>query len=250
MHEPSIFLCHYSDWNMAHFQHRFLPTLNAEDQVRFERFRHVDASHQFLIGRSLLRHALSQALQQAPESFCFSQNKNGRPELAGSSINFNVSHTEGLVAVTLAEAPLLGIDVESAQRSGSTLEIADRFFHPKETAAITAPNQEAQQRENFFRFWTLKEAYVKALGDGLQRSLQSFYFTLRQQQVDLQDEKVPGNNRATHIYQYRVADNYFCTWASIDTTNPPMAPRFYSLSQDFTASPLMLAPEYRSAPNL
>ncbi len=234
---------------MAQFRQRFLPYLNVEDQARFQRFKHLDASHQFLIGRSLLRQSLSQALQQPAPSFSFTTSSHGRPQLAAdTSVNFNVSHTQGLVAVTLADEPWLGIDVESASRDGSTLEIADRFFHPSECQAITGPAQEWQQRENFFRFWTLKEAYVKALGDGLQRSLQSFYFSLNAQKaVLLTDEKAPINNTTTRLYNYRVAPNYFCTWAAIGAVKDPQAPEIYLLDEHLQAQPLQLTPEYQSA---
>jgi 4'-phosphopantetheinyl transferase len=56
-------------------------------------------------------------------------------------------------------------------------QLARRFFAPAEAAAVVAAPPE-KQTELFFRFWTLKEAYIKALGTGMYTPLASFSFTL------------------------------------------------------------------------
>ena len=247
MTRPKIFLCHYSQWDMAQFKSRFLALLGSTDQARYDQFKHVDAGHQFLIGRTVLRQQLSQVLQQPAQSFVFSRNPFGRPQLSDAAINFNVSHTQGLVAITLAHELWLGIDVESTQRTGSTLAIADRFFHRLECNEIKAPADEWQQRENFFRFWTLKEAYVKALGNGLQRNLQSFYFSLAPDGgVTLTDEQAPTNNANTRLYNYRLANEYFCTWVAIGEPHTDQEPEIFLLDQTLQPTPITIEPQYRS----
>src|SRR4029078_6585429 len=71
----------------------------------------------------------------------------------------------------------VGVDVEDRTRKGETVQIADRFFSPVEVAALRALPEE-RQRERFFDYWTLKEAYIKARGMGLAIPLDQFSFLL------------------------------------------------------------------------
>ncbi len=59
----------------------------------------------------------------------------------------------------------MGIDVEYL-RSVTALDLAQRFFRPPEWT-ILATLDSAEQQRMFFRYWTCKEAYLKACGDGL-----------------------------------------------------------------------------------
>ena len=90
--------------------------------------------------------------------------------------HLNLSHTDGLVALAVAKTPV-GVDVEDLQRRGRTVELSDRFFAPSEARALRAL-PEAAQRSRFFDLWTLKEAYIKARGQGLAIPLASFAFDL------------------------------------------------------------------------
>src|SRR5258708_27232070 len=102
----------------------------------------------------------------------------GKPRLAESELGaFNLSHSGGLALFGFAETGEIGIDVEQIHPLADLLDIAQRFFCPAETAElISLP---ANQREHaFFRCWTRKEAYIKALGEGLSMTLDYFQVTL------------------------------------------------------------------------
>ncbi len=71
----------------------------------------------------------------------------------------------------------IGVDVEDTERKSETVGVADRFFSPREVAALHAL-PEAAQRGRFFDYWTLKEAYIKARGMGLAIPLDQFSFLL------------------------------------------------------------------------
>jgi 4'-phosphopantetheinyl transferase len=89
--------------------------------------------------------------------------------------HFNLSHTSGAVACVIAGEPLVGVDVEAMDRAGSTTDIAARFFAPPEVEVLHRLPA-AAQRDCFFRFWTLKESYIKARGLGLTLPLDQFWF--------------------------------------------------------------------------
>jgi 4'-phosphopantetheinyl transferase len=105
----------------------------------------------------------------------YTRSRFGKPRLAEccEGLQFNLSHTRGFVTCAMAYHEI-GVDVEASDRP-TNFGIADRFFAPEEARLVhSAPRKE--QPALFFRFWTLKEAFIKATGEGLQRPLDSFSF--------------------------------------------------------------------------
>ncbi|TVU37690.1 hypothetical protein EJB05_11018, partial [Eragrostis curvula] len=111
-----------------------------------------------------------------PRSFEFKKNKFGKPEILWQSddvrmkwpLYFNISHTSSLIACCITMGTPIGIDFEEKKRktAKSILSLARRYFTPPEVDYLSKiPDPEAQQKE-FIKLWTLKEAYVKALGRG------------------------------------------------------------------------------------
>ena len=101
--------------------------------------------------------------------------------LIAPALQFNLSHTRGFVACAISIANAVGIDVEAVSRNPD-IEVADRFFSPREVAILRAMPPE-RQPETFLRFWTLKEALIKATGEGLSRALDSFSFASFEQRI-------------------------------------------------------------------
>jgi 4'-phosphopantetheinyl transferase len=97
----------------------------------------------------------------------------GRPRLAQgpAGLDFNWSHSGELAVVALARGVAPGVDVEWVRPRPRAMDLARRFFHPQETAALRA--MPAAERERaFFELWTAKEAVLKATGDGISFGLQ------------------------------------------------------------------------------
>lgn len=162
--------------------HSYLSLLSDAEQHKCERYRFEKDRHQCLVTRALVRTTLSRYCPQIePGAWRFVVVANGRPELAPGQtelpIRFNVSHTDGLIACAVAREHAVGVDVESFGRRGETLAIADRYFAPAEVKALRAQPIKTQ-RERFFSYWTLKEAYIKARGEGLAIPLRQFAFEI------------------------------------------------------------------------
>ncbi|HZI05376.1 MAG TPA: 4'-phosphopantetheinyl transferase superfamily protein, partial [Archangium sp.] len=135
---------------------------------------------QFLVSHALVRVTLSRYVPTSPQSWCFSTNTYGRPEIAGevpSRLRFNLSHTDGMAVCAVVLDTDVGADVEHSGRPGQTVELADSFFSRSEVQALRALPVE-RQRERFFDYWTLKESYIKARGAGLSLPLDQFAFHL------------------------------------------------------------------------
>ena len=153
--------------------------LSAEERAHLERLEIPRVHHEYLVARSFVRDTLSRYTGVDPREWTFSTNAYGRPQIAGPTPGptFNLSHTYGLMAIVVAEAPELGVDVEAVDRRGHVLDIAEDFFSPAEVAELFSQPRSAR-RDRFFDYWTLKESYIKACGAGLSLPLDRFTFRI------------------------------------------------------------------------
>jgi 4'-phosphopantetheinyl transferase len=157
---------------------RFRRTLASEELDRAGRFRFERLQKHFVASRGFLRQVLARYLSAKPEELRFTYNSYGKPSLAGEkSLQFNMSHSHevGLVAVTRDAA--VGVDVEHIRADFASDDIARRFFSRLEVETFNSLTKE-EQVAAFFRCWTRKEAYIKAIGKGLSQPLDSFDVTL------------------------------------------------------------------------
>jgi 4'-phosphopantetheinyl transferase len=148
--------------------------LSDDERTKAQRFV-SDADRQaYLAAHCLKRRMLSRADPAiAPSDWRFEQGPHGKPELRGrADLHFNLSHCQGLVACAVRREGPIGIDVEFLGRP-APLEVAARFFSRGEAGWLGKLPEQAQH-EPFFRIWTLKEAYIKAVGLGLSQSLGDF----------------------------------------------------------------------------
>jgi len=159
----------------------FRSTLEEDERSRADRFHFEKDRRAFTVSRGFLRHVLGSYLQTKPDAVRFSYGPYGKPALDGehknSSLRFNMSHSRGVGLVAVSDGREVGVDVEHVRADFANEEIARRFFSPREVAAFNAlPNTE--QVAAFFRCWTRKEAYIKAIGRGLSQPLDGFDVTL------------------------------------------------------------------------
>jgi 4'-phosphopantetheinyl transferase len=144
-------------------------------QFSFERDRLA-----FLAGRGLARTALSACVPSVPpQAWEFAYTMFGRPEVAAPRVRpvlrFNISHTHRLVACLVVAEVDCGVDVEALDRAADVNGLADRVLSPAEHATLSAlPDQ--VRPALFFRYWTLKEAYLKARGCGISMPLDKCAF--------------------------------------------------------------------------
>lgn len=154
--------------------------LDEGERARHQRFHFERHRRQFLVSHALVRVTLSRYAPVAPEAWSFVTNAYGRPEVradGGLRLRFNLSHTDGLALCAVTVDADVGADVEDSERSGETVSLAEHCFAPAEVAALRALPA-SLQRERFFTYWTLKEAYIKARGAGLSLPLTHFAFHL------------------------------------------------------------------------
>jgi 4'-phosphopantetheinyl transferase len=154
--------------------------LSADERQRASRFRHERDRNHFTAARGLLRVILGHYLSLPPDQITFSYGPRGKPCLAQTGpqpLSFNLSHSQGLVLFAFAAGGNVGVDVEAIRAVEGDDEVVERFFSPAERAEYRSlPTQ--QKPYAFFNCWTQKEAFIKAVGDGLSLPLDSFDVTV------------------------------------------------------------------------
>lgn len=154
----------------------YVAALSRSDLAKYRKIRSVERRQHFVVGRSLILHALSQYANVPASSWLFTSNEHGRPAVdqprACRNIHFSLSHTSGLIAIAVSLSPEIGIDVENVDRPVEISDIAEMVFTGSERHRLSRRSKE--EREAFFELWTLKEAYIKARGTGFSLSPQKF----------------------------------------------------------------------------
>lgn len=152
--------------------------LDDDERRRADRFHFAADREAFTAAHALNRAMHSDVTGKPSAGWRFVEGKYGRPELAShcaaDGLQFSISHARGVVACAVAYGPV-GVDVESADHVPE-FSIADVVFSSEEALLLKSAPPDLQ-RGLFFRLWTLKEAFIKATGEGLNRPLDSFSFT-------------------------------------------------------------------------
>jgi 4'-phosphopantetheinyl transferase len=135
----------------------------------------------FIVARGRLRQLLAARLGVRPESIELDYGARGKPALAArfadSDLRFNVSHCDDVAVYALASGRAVGIDVEAIRVIRGADDISARFFSRREQAAYRALDVRDRPL-GFVNCWTRKEAFIKALGDGLHYALDRFDVSL------------------------------------------------------------------------
>jgi 4'-phosphopantetheinyl transferase len=187
--------------------------LAADEWQRASRFRFEKHRRQYVVGRGALRALLAAYAGTRPERVQFAYGPRGKPflapELAEAGLQFNLSNSDELAVVGLVRGPEIGVDVEYLRPMPDCSQIAERFFSQSEREVLRGIPA-ARKEEAFFNCWTRKEAYLKAVGEGLAAPLDSFDVTLAPGEPPrmLSLEGDPERAARWSFHDLRPADDY------------------------------------------
>ena len=154
--------------------------LTAAERARAGRFRYDRDRARWTASRSALRRILGEALGVRPEEIEFAAGTHGKPMLGGrlaGALEFNLSHSAGLALLAVSDEVEIGADVEEVSAMDDMEPVAERHFAPEECEALFSL-PDAERLRGFYRLWTRKEAYIKAIGTGLGHALDRFAVSL------------------------------------------------------------------------
>lgn len=138
----------------------------AADSFRFMKDRRLSVGASALLDAGLREFGLRE------RDMSYGRSEYGKPFfLNAPDIHFNISHSATKVAVAFSDREV-GCDIEEV--ADIELKVAERFLSKDEYLAIKARNKTEDRNEAFFRYWTLKESYMKATGLGLALAPDSF----------------------------------------------------------------------------
>lgn len=164
------------DWRPGSMDGPALRAVLGRDWSRYRDIEHPDIRGRYAASRRLLKHAAAAALRAEATDLELAYGPTGRPYLRGcDQIDISLSHTDDLLLVGLTTRGLIGVDAERADRSIYARGL-DRHICTPHERLLLSELPEPERNPSLVRLWTLKEAYSKAIGQGIQFRFTEFGF--------------------------------------------------------------------------
>lgn len=149
---------------------RYFKILNHEEKIKAKKFLFEKHKRRFIVARGTLKIILGRYLHIPASTIEFTYSSKGKPRLKNklgeNRLQFNLSHSHELAIYGVTCNHVIGVDLEYIRPMLEAKKLAKRFFCSQEynhISLLTSPDLE----KTFFKFWTAKEAYLKATGEGI-----------------------------------------------------------------------------------
>jgi len=159
-----LWLFEYETW-AAMLGSRIDSLITSQEQARAQRYVYPAGRRSYRLTRAMLRWLLSRYLRRDPRSLNFKTSAYGKPCLADEALHFNLSHSDDVLAIGVANEEL-GVDIEAGYSGLKPDELARSILSPKDFDAYAGLSA-ARRRAFVLRRWTEQEAFSKAIGMGL-----------------------------------------------------------------------------------
>ena len=149
----------------------FCGFLDTTEIARADQMNNRVVRNRFIETRARLRMILSHYLNQPADSLRLCQTEHGKPYLLDfPELAFNLSHTGNYLALAVTRNAEIGLDIEQPRPRKNLPGLAEKCFAGNEFS-YWRQLSESEHLSTFFRFWTAKEAFVKATGRGISLGL-------------------------------------------------------------------------------
>jgi 4'-phosphopantetheinyl transferase len=155
---------------------RLARNLCASERARADRFHFQADYDRYIAARAVLRSQLGAFLDRDPGSLSFQYTSHGKPFIENCGIEFNLSHSGDWVLLAFTRMAEIGIDIERIRPMLDMRDVARENFAASEFESWEATS-EPDRVPAFYRCWTRKESFIKAIGEGLSCPLDSFQVT-------------------------------------------------------------------------
>jgi 4'-phosphopantetheinyl transferase len=177
--------------------------LSEDERVRAARFRFERDQRRFIVARGTLRSLLARYINYPASSIKFSYSRKGKPALAAehkSHLHFNLAHSAEMALYAFILEREIGVDIEQQRPFDDVHQIAEHYFSLRERAILATQVGDELYR-TFFTYWTRKEAYLKASGEGLALLTTQLDVAMPEGQV----VRLAGSNGGADCYIYDLA---------------------------------------------
>lgn len=155
----------------------FAPSLSDEEACKARSFKLSELGDRYVLVRGTLRHTLATYLDIEPAAVEYEIGEFGKPGLANSGLHFNLSHTGDRLLVAVSDMADIGVDIEAVRPRRTLDSLAERCFSKNEYEAWRQLAV-GERLMVFYRLWTKKEAFVKAVGRGIAVGVERCEFAL------------------------------------------------------------------------
>jgi 4'-phosphopantetheinyl transferase len=195
-----------------------LADLLGPDWERYQQMSHPQVRGRFVASRLLLKYAACSVIHASPRSVELAYKPSGRPYLRGlDQIDISLSHTEGLLLVGLTRRGMIGVDAELENRQMIGAGVAKQVCTIAEQRMLDQVPAD-ERNAALVRLWTLKEAYSKAIGQGLRFPFSQFGFGPGDRPVTVQRPNgMPGTGAEWTFGTHTVHDEYTVSVALQDS---------------------------------
>jgi 4'-phosphopantetheinyl transferase len=152
---------------------RLATYLSASERERAARFHFKADYDRHVAARAALRLQLGALLDRDPKSLSLQTTSYGKPFIAECGVEFNLSHSGDWILFAFSRSAEIGVDIEHIRPLSDMRDVAKQNFGASEFARWEA-TPERDRTEAFYRCWTRKESFIKAIGEGLSCPLGSF----------------------------------------------------------------------------
>jgi 4'-phosphopantetheinyl transferase len=145
----------------------FVQQLGASETRRYGRFKRRERQRQFLLGRMLLRFAVSNLITLPVDAFAIIERESNAPQLVLPNAcymrpAFSISHSRDWVACVLSSSGTLGVDIEVNDPTRDILGMSHLAFHPEEHIWLLS-RSDPVRLSAFYQLWCTREALYKLM---------------------------------------------------------------------------------------
>ena len=183
-----------------------LKFLSAEEKSKIHKFKFIKDQETAIVSRFLLRTRIAELTGERAEKLIIKYNKYGRPKIANKknrNFDYNISHSGNWIVLAYGEG-MIGVDIEKIKPIDT--DVGNSCFCPVEIGHIKKDSNE--ELKNFYRFWVLKESFIKAIGKGVSFPLKDCYFLLDNNKIKINFNKKSIYSINKWHFKFFYCDNY------------------------------------------
>lgn len=191
----------------------FEKVLSPDELIKANRFRFNKHRSNYITARYYLRKLISHYTDTNPEEIVFQYTDKDKPYLLKEEIKFNLAHSGNRCVYAFVKNLEIGIDIEIKREIPDARDICHRFFSKKEIEDLNKVSDE-DVSETFLLCWTRKEAFIKAVGDGLSYPLAEFTVSLDKDKPEITGIKKDQKEvKFWKLFNIDAGENYLCSMA-------------------------------------
>ena len=184
--------------------------LTEKETARIPYFKFKEAKDTYIASQGALRMLMSGYLGISPDLVKLGRKKKGKPySIDNPNLNFNISNSGKTAVIAFSYDSEVGIDIEQIRHLPDLDELITRNFTSREIKFITAKAEEKVRR--FFRFWTVKESYLKAIGEGMRLTPDNLEFAIENGSIRLLSVKGVFEQEDWNFKEFSTSTDYVGT---------------------------------------